>query len=258
MPFVAERDGELVTPEEVADDAICYCRECGDKMLVKNSYVSGGSFVARHFYHKNGAGGCSGGESEVHERLKSIVLSKVKNVFDYADAGVEKRIARNVADVYAVLEERDEKYGQGIVCEVQYRHDAKDIDAATENYLREGYSVCWIEGADIEGKDVDLAEPEWHYAGEFEDTASSETSTEFGMRWPHEDVLTCESCVTEPELVENRQLKYAYGDKPIYECPQCGSYYKLERGTRGDKRAEQIPLAHEGNISRRSSPRRDW
>lgn len=246
MPFVAERDGELVTPEGVDDDAKLYCRECGGEMRVKTGHERDGTFVARHFYHKHGAGGCSGGESETHERLKLIVLSKVKSVFDCAEVGVEKRIGQNIADVYAVLEERDEKYGAGIVCEVQYRHEGKDVDAVTKNYVREGYSVCWIEGADIEGRDVNLAEPDWHYAGEANEVKSHDTPSHLDEDIPKRDMLVCTRCVPHPELNKKPTLNYAYGGQDVYQCPRCMRYYIEKHGGRGGREVERV---REANIS---------
>lgn len=164
MPFVADVDGAVVVPEEVNDDGHATCRYCSGELRIRRSHERDGAFVARHFYHVNGDSDCTdGGESDIHRRLKSIVLSKVKHVYPYKEAGLEKKIGENVADVYTVLEEPSEKFGNGVVFEIQHKNDDKDVESVTANYLQEGFSVCWIETGAVEGMDVDLLEQNWYY-----------------------------------------------------------------------------------------------
>ncbi|MFP4627323.1 MAG: hypothetical protein ACLFNI_12145 [Natronomonas sp.] len=231
MPFVAKRRGETVAPEEVPDDASLTCIDCGEELRVRASHERNGEFVARHFWHVGGGEGCSGGESDIHRRLKSIVLSKLKHVFTVADAGVEKTIGENVADVYATFEDRDEKYGQGIVFEAQYRNEGKDIESTTRNYLKEDYSVCWIEPDDIDGMDIELSEPEWFYpskAREYVRTGKLESVYEpnFGQV---EKSFVCPDCKPDIPADARSDVEIYYPYKN-YKCPDCKRKYKF----RGD------------------------
>lgn len=231
MPFVAERSGEAVVPEEVSDGARLTCPDCNAELCVRPTHLRNGSFVARHFMHVSGGENCSGGESETHRRLKSIILSKLKYVFEYAEAGLEKKIGRNIADVYAIFEKPIKKFGKGVAVEVQYRNDGKDVVSVTRNYLEEGYSVCWIEEADIDGKDVDLSSPEWFYVHELEYYEQNtflqmryEMDTETGYPKPP---LYCPDCYGPVKLKEIEQedpVRGIGGD--IYGCPRCSDIFE--------------------------------
>jgi hypothetical protein len=47
-------------------------------------------------------------------------------------------------------------YVKGILVEVQYRNEGKDIEETTKNYLQNGYAVCWLTEDDFDGKSVDI------------------------------------------------------------------------------------------------------
>lgn len=228
MPFVGDRGGEVVVPEEVSDDARLTCLDCGDELRVRQTHERGGTFIARHFWHVEGSDGCSGGESETHRRLKSIVLSKLKHTFPCRGAGIEKKIGRNIADVYAVFEGQVEKFGEGVVVEVQYRNVGKDVVSVSRNYLEEGFSVCWIEDAEINGKDVDLSNPEWFYV---ERREAYEHHEFLQMRYEIDDKtgkpippLYCPDCYGKIKLKDVDQ-ENPRGSGKLYGCPQCAEIF---------------------------------
>lgn len=225
MPFVAENEGNTVVPEEVPDDACVNCLKCGDELRVRKTHERNGTFVARHFWHVNGGAGCSGGESETHRRLKSIVLSKLKHVFPYKEAGLERKIGRNIADVYAIFEEPMERFGDGVVVEIQHRNKGKDIEAVTRNYLNAGFSVCWIEEATIDGKDIDLSEPDWVYYSEQSENESAESPKYPEPEEEIPDTIHCPDCPgpgrDDPPVMRPLKEVHEPAHMILHQCPIC-------------------------------------
>lgn len=159
MPFVGTLDGVTVTPEEVDDGTVMECPRCDDRLLPRSSHYREGNFVARHFYHPNSSGGCSG-ESEVHLRMKSIALSKLKETYpDHDVVGTEVQIGDRRADVCLEFEEPHPRLGYGVVVEVQWRNENKSIRATTRDFLRSGWSVYWVDEDDFQGRNVELGTP---------------------------------------------------------------------------------------------------
>lgn len=241
MPFLAESSSGIVVPEEVSKITELSCLNCDEELCVRERHERNGAFVARHFWHVNGSGRCPGGESETHRRLKSIILSKLKHHFPYQDAGLEKTIGRRIADVYLEFEYPLDKMGDGIVVEVQHKNEDKPKAEVINNYLQEGFSVCWIEDAEIDGRDVDLADPEWVYPGDVQYYYEGDQDLEEIPSNP--DCLNC--VATELSEVHNRDHAYRNGD--LYQCPKCGQLY-IESG----RNIERVP--HRGNISERDIP----
>lgn len=171
MPFLAFNDGTLVVPEEIddGDGADLKCPVCDGKMHIRSSYYrDGGVFVARHFVHDSEAPGsntsCSmgGGESNKHQRMKSIALSKLKSLFpNYEEAGVEVTIRNRRADVALSFEQSSPhpRYGEGIVAEVQFRHEEKNKRRVEEDFIASGYTVYWLETEDFSKRDVEFSSP---------------------------------------------------------------------------------------------------
>lgn len=252
MPFVGELEGELVTPEEVQDNVVLTCSECGGDLRVRRTHERNGNFVARHFWHPEGGSGCSGGESATHRRLKSIALSKVKRVIPFEDAGFEKMIGENIADVYATFAEPVGKYGEGVVIEVQHKNEDKDIERVSKNYLREGYSVCWISDVDIDGRDIDLSEPEWRYVGELEEPDDDSPQIEYTHsirpedNVPGPDEYDCLNC---PGSIEPISREHAYKGGQVYRCGTCDEYY-IKEDNFGERRI--VRVTHEGNLKTHS------
>lgn len=157
MPFVAEHDDELVIPEAVSDGTDLSCPECGEEMRPRGPFTDG---TARHFYHLN-ASGCSGGESDTHRKWKSLAVSALRQHFDDKSTAcgpevlieTEKTLTTTFerrADALVSFEEPNQFFGEGVIVEVQYQNEGKDVAAATHDYLARGYSVYWAGQSDFE------------------------------------------------------------------------------------------------------------
>lgn len=153
MPFRGLLDGEIVVPATVPDNEEVTCPGCGDTMYPRDA-----DGRARHFYHVNGRGSCpaeSEGESSTHARCVALAVAALQDQFadqaarcgaeidvDVAKSGSPKRIRR--ADALVEFEAENPYFGQGIVIEVQHRHDDKDVETTTHDYLSVGCSVAWL------------------------------------------------------------------------------------------------------------------
>lgn len=167
MPFIAleTEKGMKVVPEQVEKGAPLVCPECEWGMTIVRRSTDG---KARHFRHdpeEGGGGGGGGGdgsectgESDTHRQLKSVATSRLEQVFgDRAEwCGVEHRLESPTgnadyrqSDAIAHFRERDEQLGNGLIIEVQYRNEGKDIEETTEDYLAQGYAVAWVDPDDF-------------------------------------------------------------------------------------------------------------
>lgn len=169
MPWLAEKNGETVTPEAVPDGTDTRCRACGERMRPRGPMQDG---RARHFFHvKNlggsrdgggGGGSCEGvAETEEHLKWKSLAVSRLRELYGgVADrCEPEVRLGENEAlpsdadfrDADALVEftEPALPFGRGIIVEVQHRHKDKDIEAVQRDYLALGYSVYWADESDF-------------------------------------------------------------------------------------------------------------
>lgn len=164
MPFIGWTPAGKVTPDEVDKDEIVTCVECGSKVVVRKSHIRDGNFVARHFKHPSSASPCSGGEGPLHRRLKSIALSKIRYNYDFVESGKERKVGQNIADVYGVFKEADDRLGKGVVVEVQVGNNDKDFLKVTRNYFAEGFSVRWVTEEAFTQLNVDLKRflPSWY------------------------------------------------------------------------------------------------
>jgi hypothetical protein len=172
VPFFAYQSGDregFVVPEEVADGETVHCPGCDERMRPR-----GGEGQARHFLHVDnigakGSSGCEGagsvGESDRHRRLKSLAASGLRSRFaghDVDTCGLEVSI--DVSDGPSIVSERradallqfedpitkqNRFFGAGVVVEVQYRNEGKDVAAVTADYLQAGYSVYWAHECDF-------------------------------------------------------------------------------------------------------------
>lgn len=165
MSFTALLEGEkAVSPFEIdRQDSDLTCMDCQEPMHVVREHVRDGDvFVSRHFSHnhKSGERNCSlGGESEVHNRRKTIALSKALIKFDgeCAEWGLEEQIGSKWADSYVRFKQPHPKYGHGLAIEYQHRNTSKNRDKSTENYLDEGFTTVWLWGEQFtSNEDVDL------------------------------------------------------------------------------------------------------
>jgi len=165
MSYTALLDGDkAVSPFEIEQpDPDLTCMDCQEPMHVVPEHVREDDvFVSRHFSHnpKTGARDCSlGGESEIHNRRKTIALSKALIEFDgeCAEWGVEEQIGSKWADSYVWFTQPHPKYGHGLAIEYQHRNTSKNRDESTENYLNEGVTTVWLWGEQFtSNEDVDL------------------------------------------------------------------------------------------------------
>lgn len=166
MPFLALHDGTEVIPNQVQKDAFLECPKCGDQLKIRDSHRRKGSFVARHFYHAAEEETDCGGESPPHLRMKSIAYSKLTTEYPDATIGLEKQLGDRRADILVEFPQPRFPEGRGIGVEVQHKHEDKDVDAVTAEYLTAEYSVLWLGEEDFSGFNVDLSGilPTWPHA----------------------------------------------------------------------------------------------
>lgn len=159
MPWIGVFDGERVTPEQVNDGAEVMCPSCGEGMYPRGPTVDG---KARHFTHTAAASvtdrTCSGmqegGESDTHRRMKSQVVSALRQWFAKESldvtpeatidvSGSASSVETRQADVHAEFSPPHPVFGSNLVVEVQYRNHAKPVNAVTHDYIVAGSSVYW-------------------------------------------------------------------------------------------------------------------
>lgn len=175
MPFLGRLNGERVIPPQVSDETTVNCGKCGDPMCVVPSHERGSAFVSRHFSHfeqeqrstlrttgqatfedLEQTGACPG-ESDEHLKMKSIAYERLQHEFPDARIELEGTVGDRYADVLLTFDEPRSRYCRGIAVEVQYRNHGKNIDAVTDHYLSNEFSVNWLEESDFSGMDVDFS-----------------------------------------------------------------------------------------------------
>lgn len=150
MPFVAKKGQDIVWPDDVSDDEKVDCPECQSQMHVRNGHItSKGVIRARCFVHNPDSpvgGMCPGGESDQHKLMKYIVSRRFRRMYEHGTVEREKQIPKTdrIGDVVVTFDEPFDIFGKGVVGEVQYKNDKKDIEAVTQEYLSAGYSVYWF------------------------------------------------------------------------------------------------------------------
>lgn len=157
MPFLALHNGTKVIPNQVQKRDSLECPKCDDKLKIRDSHYRKGSFVARHFYHAAEEEVDCGGESPPHLRMKSIAYSKLTTEYPDAVIGLEQQLGERRADLLVEFPQSRFPEGRGIGVEVQYKHEQKDVDSVTAEYLNEEYSVLWLDQEDFSGFNVDLS-----------------------------------------------------------------------------------------------------
>lgn len=88
--------------------------------------------------------------------MKSIAYARLEEEYPEATVELETGLSGRIPDVLLTFPESRNPYGKGIAVEAQYRNKGKDIDAATEHYFENSYSVAWLE-EDFSNHDVDLS-----------------------------------------------------------------------------------------------------
>jgi Zn ribbon nucleic-acid-binding protein len=149
MPFQALHKGLVVWPDEVTANAHVECIECGHAMHVTSGYTdANGVFTPRHFGHNPGrpVAGCHGGESDPHRTMKYVAKRTLADQDSVSSVSEEKQVpgTDRIGDVVAEFTESGIPHGRGVVCEIQYKHEEKEIERVTDEYLDSGYSVYWL------------------------------------------------------------------------------------------------------------------
>jgi hypothetical protein len=154
MPLLASNGDSIVRPEdfelEFTRDDYLQCPHCNREMHFNKCTTR-----VDHFSHEaetnrgggsGGAGGCAkGGESREHELMKKRAITELQNKYGpFKSIRLEEKVDKYRADVVGTFENEDEKYGDGICVEVQYKNESKKYMAVTANYLVNDYSVCWV------------------------------------------------------------------------------------------------------------------
>lgn len=172
MPFVAERDGKRVLPDEASRDDYLECPACSDRMFLRSGHsTSHGVWRASHFYHRgdrsgggggDGGDGCDGGESTAHQIMKYVAADYYADT--YPDATVEREATPDGTtrrgDVLVTYAEPSPRYGYGFVLEAQYKHKSKDIETVTADFIDAGYSVAWADLDAFDGLEADTRQPD--------------------------------------------------------------------------------------------------
>ncbi len=168
MPFRAIRNGEIVAPTAVAGNESVTCPDCGDSMHTRKR-----TGEARHFVHSHSGGGSNcptagAGESDTHARCVALAAEALSDRFDSqpTQCDIEKQIDleksylghdHRRADVLLGFESENAYFGHGIVIEVQHKNNEKNIEAATYDYLKEGYSIAWLSTSDFGTESLEYA-----------------------------------------------------------------------------------------------------
>lgn len=149
MPFQALHDGQVVWPDEVSTHDRLTCIECGHPMHVTTGYTdTNGVFTPRHFGHNpdKPVAACHGGESAPHRVMKYVAKRTLAQQDSIATVTEETRVpgTDRIGDVVADFTSTGIPHGCGVVCEIQHKHEDKDIERVTNEYLNAGYSVYWL------------------------------------------------------------------------------------------------------------------
>lgn len=167
MAYFANYDGKERPVTEIPKKTDANCVECGETMRVWNP-----DDAARHLKHiKNmrGSGGggggsdCSGGEGTQHQEWKVFAYDALVDAFDpetdpdafdddskaalLKEKGVDAPASDKdyrVGDVVMTFAEPDPQLGDGLIVEVQDKHDDKDLFMTTQDYIEQGFSVVWL------------------------------------------------------------------------------------------------------------------
>lgn len=258
MPFTGELNGNIVWPDDVDKGDVVSCPECGDRMHVRSGHTTkDGVLKPRCFAHNpeaNVGGMCSGGESDIHKMMKYVVSRRFRRMFDHGEVQREKSIPETdrIADVAISFESPIGNFGNGVIGEVQYRNEDKDIQAVTTDYLNAGYSVYWFNQSHFgEGHEtVDFpniisvwpnAVPnvvEWSgvddYLSELSTGASAKIDVKIPPDWFRENKHILKqhweigSSLYDVDIV--RSLGDNSADRKCSECSEPASYYLFQDG----------------------------
>jgi len=161
MPHVGVLEGEKVIPPLAPDDASILCPVCSGELSVVSSHRRQGTYISRHFRHTDRSE-CPG-ESDTHLKWKSIAYSKLKDRYPSAKITLEGTVGARRTDVLVEFEPqaKSDGLGNGLCVEVQYKHEDKNTDTVTQEFISEGYSVLWLSDDQFQGENVHLDEGKW-------------------------------------------------------------------------------------------------
>jgi len=248
MPFIAQSSAEegspTVLPEEVEDGTDVVCPACGRTMRPRGPFDDG---RARHFYHVTAGSeastiNCSGGESDPHRKMKSLAVSALRQRFDqYIRCGPEVTVDvpntptltdSRCADALVEFPSDDANnyLGRGLVVEVQYANEDKDLNAVTHDYLSAGYSVYWASPDDFTNDRFRIEEmvvafdqqAETAFAASWADLPEVDPPEEYLEGFVNSEPLT----FTDPNSDCNHTWKY--GGSDLHDRDFC-KYCRLER-----------------------------
>lgn len=236
MPFIAREqspDGDLVVPEDVADGEDVFCPKCDGRMRTRGGTET---VKARHFWHienlGDGDGGrCSGvgeyrGESDTHRHLKKIAVAGLWERFqDHPVSNCDTEVPIDVSmstgptdyrRADALLEFQDENpfFGRGVVVEVQYANEDKNIPRVSADIVSAGYSILWTERDDYSQDQFDT--------GAFDEAFDERDRSAFAPYF-----------ATETSILELFDLSkwYNLGSKWGFEDPKCECSHEFEYGS---------------------------
>lgn len=272
MPFLAKLARstlDIVIPEEVEDGQDVFCPGCGGRMRPRG----GQGERARHFFHVAGLedrdrsapercpGAAGVPESERHRKLKSLAVSALRQRFEgqasidacapevtvdvsNSRSGVDERRA----DALVRFSDRNPYFGTGVVIEVQYANEGKDVPQVTADYLAADFSVLWVEETDFAGDHLptatiddafeqrngtaytpyhddpidvlDIDPTEWFWVNIPEDWTLEDPKPDCPHEFEHRDGgIRCIRCGTPIEYVDEIG-EYAYGPPDREEVPR--------------------------------------
>ena len=248
MPFIAQSSTDeaspIVLPEEVEDGTDVVCPACGGTMRPRGPFDDG---RARHFYHVASDSSpstidCSGGESDPHRKMKSLAVSALRQRFNQyircePEGTVEVPNTLTLADsrradtlVEFASDDANNYLGRGLIIEVQYANEDKDLNAVTHDYLSAGYSVYWASPDDFTNDRFRIEEmvvafdhrAETAFAASWADPPEIEPPKEYLERFVNSEPLT----FTDPNPDCNHTWKY--GGSDLHDRDFC-KHCRLER-----------------------------
>jgi hypothetical protein len=143
--------------------------------------------------------------------MKSIAMSKAGERWESATVHWEASVGDRRADVLVEFPQRHHRYGEGIAIECQYKHEEKDTEAVTEDFLNNDYSVLWLYEEQYSGKDVNLDGGDWAIWWIKQIPDQQEWSGYHGIvHWLHQDKpTTVEMTVRIPIHADEVKYKWA-------------------------------------------------
>ena len=223
MPFRARtEEGKIVVPAMIEKGEVVRCLRCAGRMFVRDPQNS-----TRHFFHSDDNVGelCPSsrlGESSEHAGCVELAVEALQDTFAEepgVDCAAEVQIdvtgglsthEYRRGDAVATFPEEHPEFGQGVVIEVQHKHDEKHLELTTHDYLTAGYSVLWLGSSEF--TDTRLTDT---IQGRFERGLKSAYAACDGLR----KVWECETFqYTNDHAFKEVPAAYLDGEEPYEIC----------------------------------------